>query len=241
MPCRAVPCRAVPRRAALQIIPSRSRMPRQTRKLRIKHTINFHKFPSGKEYLYIDQPSGERVFIRNILFIHAPDDPKKIALVHEWGKNPKKEYEPPKGQMEWKEAQMYGASPNQSVTETQLMKMMKAAVIREIGEEAKFTPRELKGVHPLPLVYEQSFKGAPLKKDRFRYQFWSASVSETAMKAAQQRIQALVDDPEGTARLKADLREKDGLVWWNPTDVESWSIIRNGFSKNMTHQYYDNV
>jgi hypothetical protein len=215
-------------------------MPRQTRKLRVRHTINFHKFPSGKKYLYIHQPSGERVFIRNILFIHAPGDPKRIALVHEWGRNPKKEYEPPKGQMEWKEAKMYGARPNQSVSEAQLMKMMKAAVIREIGEEAKFTPRELKEVHSLPLVYEQSFKGGHLKKDRFRYQFWSASVSEADMKVAQERIQKLVDDPEGTARLKADLREKDGLIWWTPTDVESWNIIA-GFSKNMTQHYYDHV
>ena len=208
----------------------------QTRKFRVKHTIDFHKFPSGKEYLYIEQPSGERVFIRNILFIHLQGDPTTIAVVHEWGKNPKKEYEPPKGQMEWKEAKMYGATPHQSVTEKQLMTMMKAAVIREIGEEAKFTKTELKLVHPLPLVYEQSFKGAPLKTDRFRYQFWSAMVTETSMKKAQERIQQLVDDPEGTKLLKPDLKEKDGLIWWKPSD--GWNMIRGGFSSNMTEQYY---
>jgi len=207
-----------------------------TRKHRVKHTINYHKFPSGKEYLYIQQPSDERVFIRNILFIHPADDEKTIAVVHEWGKNPKKEYEPPKGQMEWKEAKMYGAVPNQSVTEKQLMTMMKAAVIREIGEEAKFLKSELKNVHPLPMVYEQGFTGAPLKTDRFRYQFWSATVSEAAMKKAQERVQKLVDDPEGTKLLKPDLKEKDGLIWWNPS--KEWSMIRGGFSKKMTQQYY---
>jgi hypothetical protein len=213
----------------------------QTRKARVKHTIGYHTFSSGKEYLYIHQPSGERVFIRNILFIHPANDPKTIAMVHEWGKNPKKEYEPPKGQMEWKEAKMYGALPNKSVTEKQLITMMKAAVIREIGEEAKFTKQELKQVTLLPLVYEQSFKGAPLSTDRFRYQFWSAIVSEASMKKAQARVQELVDNPEHTKTLKPDLREKDGLIWWNPSSPEKWSMIRGGFSNNMTHQYYDYV
>jgi hypothetical protein len=213
----------------------------QTRKARVKHTIGYHTFSSGKEYLYIHQPSGERVFIRNILFIHPANDPKTIAMVHEWGKNPKKEYEPPKGQMEWKEAKMYGAVPNKSVTEKQLITMMKAAVIREIGEEAKFTKQELKQVTLLPLVYEQSFKGAPLSTDRFRYQFWSATVSEASMKKAQARVQELVDNPEHTKTLKPDLREKDGLIWWNPSSPEKWSMIRGGFSNNMTHQYYDYV
>jgi len=208
-----------------------------TRKHRIKHTINYHKFPSGKEYLYIQQPSDERVFIRNILFIHPAHDEKTIAVVHEWGKNPKKEYEPPKGQMEWKEAKMYGAVPNQSVTEKQLMTIMKAAVRREIGEEAKFLKSELKNVYPLPMVYEQGFTGAPLKTDRFRYQFWSATVSEAAMKKAQERVQKLVDDPEGTKLLKPDLKEKDGLIWWSPSET-NWAMIRGGFSKKMTQQYY---
>jgi hypothetical protein len=213
----------------------------QTRKARVKHTIGYHKFPSGKEYLYIHQPSGERVFIRNILFIHPANDPKTIALVHEWGKHPKKEYEPPKGQMEWKEAKMYDAVPNKSVTEKQLLTMMKAAVIREIGEEAKFTKQELKQVTPLPLVYEQSFKGAPLRTDRFRYQFWSATVSEASMKKAQARVQELLDNPEHTKTLRPDLKEKDGLIWWKPSSPEKWSMIRGGFSNNMTHQYYNYV
>ena len=211
---------------------------RQTRRAgRTMVPIGYHKFPSGKEYLYIQQPSGERVFIRNILFIHPPGDEKTIAVVHEWGKNPKKEYEPPKGQMEWKEAK--GAIPNKAVPATKLTTMMTAAVIREIGEEAKFLKSELKDVRPIPLEYEQSFEGAPLKTDRFRYYFWSATVTEASMKRAQERIQALVDDPEGTKLLKPDLREKDGLMWWKPTNPQSWSAIRGGFSKKMTHQYYD--
>jgi len=175
------------------------------------------------------------------LFIHPVGDPNTIALVHEWGKHPKKEYEPPKGQMEWKEAKMYDAVPNKSVTETQLLTMMKAAVIREIGEEAKFTKQELKHVEPLPLVYEQSFKGAPLSTDRFRYQFWTATVSEASMKKAQARVQELLDNPEHTKTLKPDLREKDGLIWWNPSSPEKWRMIRGGFSNNMTHQYYEYV
>jgi hypothetical protein len=59
------------------------------------------------------------------------------------------------------------------------------------------------------------------------------------MKRAQKRIQAIVDDPEGTKLLKPDLKEKDGLMWWKPTNAESWSMIRSGFSKTMTHQYCD--
>ena len=209
-----------------------------TRKARVTMVpIGYHKFPSGKEYLYIQRPSGERVFIRNILFIHPVGDDKTIAVVHEWGKNPKKEYEPPKGQMEWKEAK--GAIRNKGVPATKLATMMKAAVIREIGEEAKFLKSELKDVHQIALEYEQSFEGAPLKTDRFSYQFWKATVTEASMKKAQARVQELVDNPEHTKTLKPDLREKDGLIWWNPSSPEKWSMIRGGFSKTMTHQYYD--
>ena len=202
--------------------------------------IGFHEFPSGKKYLYIQSTEGgPRIFLRNILFIRHPDNHKKIAVVHEYGVKALASYEPPKGQMEWKEVE--GLKKGSTIEPKVLVKFMKEAVLREIGEEAKFLPSELKRLQPLPFSYEESFEGAPLKSDKFRYQFWTATATDSAMIKAQKRIKHMIMKPEHIDLLPADVREKDHVCWFELKSKDDYKYIRRSFSLKMTKMYYENI
>jgi hypothetical protein len=202
--------------------------------------IGFVEFKSGKKYLYVkDTLDGERTFLRNILFIHHPESYKKIAVVHEFGSKAASSYEPPKGQMEWKEVE--GLSKDSKIESKELVKFMKEAVLREIGEEAKFLPSELKKLKPLPYVYEEKCEGAPLISDKFRYQFWSACATDASMIKAQKRIKHMISSPDHIELLPADVREKDHVCWFELKSKDDYKYIRRSFSLKMTKIYYDNI
>jgi hypothetical protein len=202
--------------------------------------IGYQEFPGGKKYLYVKETlDGVRTFLRNILFIHHPDNCKKIAVVHEIGEKGKATYEPPKGQMEWKEVS--GLTKDSKIETKELVKFMKEAVLREIGEEAKFLPSELKKLRPLPFSYEEKFEGAPYKSDKFRYQFWIASASDSSMIKAQKRIELMMSSPHHIELLPKDVREKDHVCWFELKSKDDYKYIRRFFSLKMTKIYYDNI
>jgi hypothetical protein len=202
--------------------------------------IGYEEFKSGKKYLYMkEEIDGPRTFLRNILFIHHPESYRKIAVVHEFGSKAMASYEPPKGQMEWKEVE--GMTKDSKIESKQLVKFMKEAVLREIGEEAKFLPSELKKLKPLPFVYEETFEGAPYKSDKFRYQFWSACTTDASMIKAQNRIKHMIDSPHHISLLPADVREKDHVCWFELKSKEDYKYIRRSFSLKMTKLYYDSI
>ena len=202
--------------------------------------IGYHEFKSGKKYLYVKEClDGSRTFLRNILFIHHPYSYKKIAVVHEFGEKATASYEPPKGQMEWKEVEGY--SNESKIEPKQLVKFMKEAVLREIGEEAKFLPSELKKLKLIPFSYEEKFEGAPLKSDKFRYMFWSACATDASMLKAQRRIKHMIEEPDHIQLLPSDVREKDHVCWFELKSKDDYKYIRRSFSLKMTKLYYENI
>jgi hypothetical protein len=194
--------------------------------------VNFHTFPSGKRYVYVVK-DGAPVFLRNILFITRASNSREIAVVREWGaRSNKGTWEPPKGQLEWKEI---GGSPR-TMTSAELVRHMRAGILREIAEESKFLPKELTHFHRLPGFYMQDWPESGLPGAKFMYQYWHATASDKAMANAQARMKELVDHPDWKAMLPADLTEKDAVQWWKPED--GWTFIRSAFSKKMTVRYY---
>jgi len=98
--------------------------------------LESQQFPSGKRYACLrDGPT--RIFLRNIAFLTAPRNPNKIVVVHEWDFPMNTEWEPPKGQMEWKELQGAGFRRGQRVQVDALLEAMRDGICREIAEEAK--------------------------------------------------------------------------------------------------------
>lgn len=200
--------------------------------------IDFKQFPSGKQYACVREEKS-RVFLRNIAILVHPADHGRIVAVREWGsKSDTAAWEPPKGQMEWKEFAAAGFKRGQTISAADLLRVAREGMLRELAEEAKIHADEIRDFQPLPLSYNQPFEGEPAGTD-FRYQFWHGVVTPEALQTAQRRMHALVSRPERWAEVPADRKEKDAVAWWKPTGVAAWRQIRGGFSRTLTHMYYD--
>jgi len=198
--------------------------------------VKYHTFRSGKKYSYIETETGP-IFLRNIAFLTPQDDPRTIVVVHEWGKQSNTAtWEPPKGQMEWKEFEFPGKSKDATVSE--FLRGMKRGLLREIEEEAKITPRAIHTLRPLPIQYSQDWPDCEVPHARFLYQFWHGTISPTAMKTAQRTMHKLVEqvNTRGNNTIPSDMMEKDSVAFWNPQN--GWMPLRGLFSKKMTHMYY---
>lgn len=197
--------------------------------------IGFHRFASGKKYAFVKKDDAP-IFLRNIIFIQNQNNPSQIAIVREWGGTNTHTWEPPKGQMEWKEFDDASLKPNTTVPPSKLFQVMKIGMLRELGEEAKILPRDLKNLKRLEKVYVQDWPESGIKKAKFVYQFWQANIRSEAMLEAQARMEFLCTHPDLAAMLPKDMCEKDAVGWWSP--AEGWTKIRGGFSKKMTELYY---
>ncbi len=199
--------------------------------------IGAHTFPSGKSYAYILTPEGHKLFLRNILFLHNSKNPTQIALVHEFGKrSDKATWEPPKGQMEWKEFASEGLTKGATLSPKSLERHQRAGVLRELTEEAKILPSEIKGLIRLPYAYSQPWPESDLRDAHFMYQYWRAETTPATLLEAQKRLDILKSDADLRAMLPPDNVEKDAIKWWNPRD--GLSCLYGDFSKKMTQHYF---
>ena len=218
----------------------------------MEFVLHSQHFSSGKDYACVLEPTGAKTFLRNIAFLHAPNNPYKIVVVHEWEYPMDKEWEPPKGQMEWKELAAAGHRRGERVGTEALLKAMREGICREIAEEAKIPAKYIRDLHVLPIAYTAPFPEAGAGA-KFRYQFWTGEVTAATVAAAQKRIERIVGSPAVQASLAADKKEKDAVGFWEPnkkpdtTSKEgargnlgsSWGRIRGAFSGEMTRMYYE--
>jgi hypothetical protein len=198
--------------------------------------LDYQKFPSGKQYACV-RYGKDKIFLRNIAFLHPSSDKQRIVLVHEWDYPMAKEWEPPKGQMEWKEFSAKGYKKGQKLTSKQMIDAMKEGVLREVAEEAKIPATNIRSLEPIYLSYTEPFPEAG-PNAFFRYQFWEGIVSAEAVQAAQKTIERIVANPHVQAKLPADKKEKDAVGFWKPTKARDWDKIRGAFSGAMTRMYY---
>ena len=194
--------------------------------------VAYHRFPSGKQYAFVNTHEGP-VFLRNIILLTRDNDRRTVAIVHEWGQSANR-WEPPKGQMEWKEFGVEAESLR--LTQSQLQRHMRKAVLREMMEESYILPKEIVNFHILPVSYQQPWPESGVPQAQFVYQFWTAHISDQTMLDAQGRMKTIVKDPVWKQVLPKDVTEKDTIEWWNPD--QGFQKIRNGFSRKMVQMYY---
>jgi hypothetical protein len=199
--------------------------------------VAYHRFPSGKQYTFVKGPAGP-IFLRNMILLTRDNDARTIAIVHEWGKKDNR-WEPPKGQMEWKEFQDMNYKNHTNLTLKQLQTHMRKGIMREMTEEAYILPEEIKHFRMLPLSYTQDWPESGIQGAKFMYQFWTAQITDATLRKAQARIQTLVGNADWKKILPKDLTEKDAIQWWNPSD--GYMKIRLGFSLNMVKMYYESL
>lgn len=196
--------------------------------------VGYKVFPKGKRYAYV-MMDNHPVFLRNIMFIHNANNPSQVVIVHEWDM-PNNRWEPPKGQFEWDEL----GAPRKGVrmTQSQILTAMRRGILREVKEEAKILPSELIHMRSIPAWYSQDWPESGIPGAKFLYQFWQAEITPKTLLDAQKRMNELVHNEDWKHLLPPDILEKDNIRWWSPSR-EGYDVIRSGFSKKMTHTYFN--
>lgn len=164
-------------------------------------------FQPHKRYFYVEHPvEGWRVYLRMACFIHeeGSTDPKRFLVVkRKDATSASKAWEPPKGQMEGKDAKPEGAP---------LLQLMAENVRRETFEEAKI--KKINNLRYTGLVVQSREKDYP-ENHFFQYHLFQATTSTTEIISALETFKWLNDHPAAFNRLKADKREKDALAWFD--------------------------
>jgi len=170
-------------------------------------------FAPHKRYFYVEHPTeGWRVYIRGACFLHdqnEPFDPEKFIVVKKKdSQSSKKVWEPPKGQMEGKDALPHNAP---------LLKLMAENVRREVSEEAKID--SIQNLRYTGLVVQSRENDYPANHF-FQYHIFQGNVKPVQIKKAEEEFVWLREHPAAFARLKSDKREKDDIRWFNVNDTK---------------------
>ena len=176
-----------------------------------------------KKYFYVQHPTeGWRVYLRAACFIHEfPSkenciDPKKFIVVKRADKVANgREWEPPKGQMEWKDAAKLSNLP--------VLELLKQNVRREVAEESRI--QRIVGLRHTSLIFQGREKDYP-PNTYFQYHIFQALVYPKEWIRASAELDWYRDHPKAFARLKRDKREKDAIDWYSPSDhklMGKWS------------------
>jgi 8-oxo-dGTP pyrophosphatase MutT (NUDIX family) len=176
-------------------------------------------FAPHKRYFYVEHPQeGWRVYLRAACFLHEegqPFDPKRFLVVKRKDATAtSKAWEPPKGQMEGKDAKPEDAN---------LIELMAENVRRETMEEAKIT--EIHKLRYTGLVVQSREPDYPANT-YFQYHIFQAFTSQHAIQKAHDTFTWLKEHPAYFERLRADKREKDELAWFDPKHTKlmgKWS------------------
>jgi 8-oxo-dGTP pyrophosphatase MutT (NUDIX family) len=161
-----------------------------------------------KAYAYVEDPdAGWRVYLRSAVFIHLAGVPfraDKFIVVKKFGKAAHAPvWEPPKGQMEGKDAG--------SKRETPVMDLLLENVRRETEEEAKI--KNLLNVRHTGLVYQGREPDYP-PNHYFQYHVFQAFVEPEDLQAAVNKFAWLHAHPKAWAAMRKDKREKDAIGWY---------------------------
>jgi 8-oxo-dGTP pyrophosphatase MutT (NUDIX family) len=172
-----------------------------------------------KKYFYVEHPTqGWRVYLRAACFLHeqgAPFDAQRFLVVKRKDANPDtKAWEPPKGQMEGKDAKPESAP---------LIELMAENVRREVFEEAKI--KNISHLRYTGLVVQSRENDYPANT-YFQYHIFQAVVNTKTILDALDTFKWLNEHPAYFERLRADRKEKDQLAWFDPKKTKlmgKWS------------------
>jgi len=171
-------------------------------------------FDPAKGYFYVEHPTeGWRVYLRGACFVHAegvPFDPARFLVVKRPGDHPlAKAWEPPKGQMEGKDALKH--------PRTEIIELIKENVRREVFEEAHV--KQLHGLQHTGLVYQNTEKDYPANWF-FQYHVFQALCPTKEIQKGLDWFAWLRAHPKFFARMKRDKKEKDDLRWFDVRETK---------------------
>ena len=162
-----------------------------------------------KSYAYVEHPKeGWRVYLRSCVFLHEHFLGKgamRFLVVKRRGARPSTAtWEPPKGQMEGKDAK----KGNKSV-----MDLLRENVQRETEEESHIT--EIRNLKHTGLVFQSQETTYP-PNTYFQYHIFQGLVTPEQVKQSFDTFQWIKEHPAAFARWRRDRREKDAVAWFDP-------------------------
>jgi 8-oxo-dGTP pyrophosphatase MutT (NUDIX family) len=161
-----------------------------------------------KKYFYVEHPTeGWRVYLRAACFIHELYKPFRtnrfIIVKRTDGDVDKASWEPPKGQMEGKDAK--GSRP--------IIQLLKENIRREVEEEAKISHvRELSHTGLVLQSVEPDFP----PNTYFQYHVFSGYAHPKQIENAFADFAWIAEHPEEFKKFRSDQREKDAIDWYSP-------------------------
>lgn len=175
------------------------------------HGAESSSFDPEKRYAYVEHPTeGWRVFLRSCVFLHPLDGPfhsQQFLVVKRAGSRPSTAtWEPPKGQMEGKDAK----------GERNVLKLLKENVQRETEEESHIT--EIKRLKHTGLVFQSQEKDYPANTF-FQYHIFQGFLTEDQIEKSFDTFEWIKKHPAAFKRWRRDRREKDGVAWFNPRET----------------------
>lgn len=173
-------------------------------------------FDPAKGYFYVEHPTEKwRVYLRAGCFVHeegAIYDPKRFLVVKTTGATTSgRSWEPPKGQMEGKDALQHPRTP--------LLKLIQENVRREVNEEAHIN--KLHHLTYTGLVFQNTETNYPKdKKWFFQYHIFRAMAPVATIQRGLNWFAWLKEHPKYFARMKRDKKEKDALRWFDLNETK---------------------
>jgi 8-oxo-dGTP pyrophosphatase MutT (NUDIX family) len=162
-----------------------------------------------KKYFYVQHPEeGWRVYLRAACFLHELHRPfrsDRFLIVKRTDGDPSKaSWEPPKGQMEGKDARDNKKS---------VLQLLKENIRREVEEEAKITHiRELTHTGLVLQSVEPDFP----PNTYFHYHIFSGYAHPNQIQSAFADFAWIAEHPQEFKKFRADQREKDAIDWYTP-------------------------
>ena len=177
-------------------------------------------FDPTTSYFYVEHPTeGWRVYLRGVCFIHeenVPFEAKRFLVVKRTGGDPNgKSWEPPKGQMEGKDAWNHPRS--------HIERLIRENVRREVFEEAHVSI--LHNMKHTGLVFQRRESDYP-PNTYFQYHIYQATTPTSSLQRALNWFAWLKDHPKYFARMKREKKEKEALRWFDPRETQlmgKWS------------------
>ena len=162
-----------------------------------------------KQYFYVEHPTeGWRVYLRSAVFLHPelePFNPYKFLVVKRTGaRKSSATWEPPKGQMEWKDTPAGRGN---------ILQLLKENVLRETMEESHIT--RIKNLKHMGLVFQSQESSYPANH-YFQYHIFQGFVSLQQIQQSFDTFEWIKEHPKGFLRWKKDRREKDAVDWFDP-------------------------
>ena len=168
------------------------------------------------------------MYLRAGCFVHElfrPFRPNRFLVVKRTGGEASKaSWEPPKGQMEGRDA---GHDPKKSI-----LALLKDNIRREVAEEAKITYiRELSHTGLVIQSIEPDFP----PNTHFQYHIFSGYAHPTQIQNAFEQFDWIAKNPEEFKKLRSDQREKDAIAWYDGDKTK----MMGRWSPTITKLYLD--